>query len=232
MHCNNASSCRAGRFGASRLPEPATLPAAEYNGRFRRSVVGSMLTLWPSPWLGTCNDTYPRRALSHASCGKGPRKRGGGEGGRDEGADDGNKKLARIKDIRPRTVIYPSLDELFQTLAKRATFLQGPPPLLRASRVPFADLAPNVLANALSPFALLRPGPFTSVLPSARESRTERISLDCTTGNLRREISRSVSLNFKLFIDRVPYFGESRAKRRTSMPLRATFRETIPVNLE
>lgn len=22
-HCNNASSCRAGRFGASRLPEPA-----------------------------------------------------------------------------------------------------------------------------------------------------------------------------------------------------------------
>jgi len=65
-HCNNASSCRAGRFGASRLPETARpRPWNTMDGSGVTPSV-SMLTLWPSPWHGTCNDTYPSRALSHA----------------------------------------------------------------------------------------------------------------------------------------------------------------------
>lgn len=65
-HCNNASSCRAGRFGTSRLPEPARpRPRNTMDGSGVAPSV-SMLTLWPSPWHGTCNDTYPSRALSHA----------------------------------------------------------------------------------------------------------------------------------------------------------------------
>lgn len=58
-HCNNASSCRAGRFTASR-PGPNLRLRLRNTMDGSGTVVGSMLTLWLSLRRGTCNDTYPR----------------------------------------------------------------------------------------------------------------------------------------------------------------------------